>query len=192
MAHMQSHPAAPRMYPLAVECERVRLREVTSDDHEAIQGWTGDAGVVRYLPFGPLVGAELADYVDRILCEAEEPVRTSYHLLIEHPTDEVIGAVSLTVDSELHRRAELGFVLHRHAWGHGYASEAAAALTEFGFDHLGLHRVWAICAVENRASARVLERIGMVREGTLREHLWVGDRFHDTHVYARLATATYL
>jgi RimJ/RimL family protein N-acetyltransferase len=51
-------------------------------------------------------------------------------------------------------------------------TEAASALVGFGFTHLGLHRIWATCAVDNIGSRRVLEKLGMTREAHLREHLW--------------------
>lgn len=181
------------MYPLRIESGRICLREVGVEDREAVRAWTSDPEVVRFLPFGPLVGEELDRYVDQILGEAEGGSRSSYNLVVERVDEgDVIGAVSLTIDSELHRRAELGFVLQRRSWGQGYASEAAGALADFAFDHLGIHRVWAICATANAASVKVLERIGMVREGTLREHLLVGDVFHDTYLYGRVATGEYL
>jgi [ribosomal protein S5]-alanine N-acetyltransferase len=69
-------------------------------------------------------------------------------------------------------------------WGQGYASEAAAAILHFAFASLGLHRVQATCRPENVASARVLEKIGMVEEGLLRDHIRIRGRWHDSLLYA--------
>ena len=190
---MRGHPAGSGRYPLVVESERLRLREHTVADREAMQAWTTDAEVVRYLPFGPLSGDDLDSYLEQLMAAAEEPERMSFDFVVEVvDTGAAVGAVSLGIESVLHRRAELGFVIRRADWGRGYASEAAGAVVDFGFDHLGLHRIWAVCVVGNQGSVRVLERVGMVREGTLRDHLLVAGEYHDTHLYGRVATAAYL
>jgi len=67
-----------------------------------------------------------------------------------------------------------------------YATEAARALLTFGFGQLRLHRIFATCDPANTASARVLEKIGMQREGLLREHEWVKGRWRDSFLYAIL------
>jgi RimJ/RimL family protein N-acetyltransferase len=62
-------------------------------------------------------------------------------------------------------------------------------MIEFGFNGLGLHRIWAECVAENQASARVLEKLGMQREGRLREKRWMKGRWWDTLIYAILEPA---
>ncbi len=79
---------------------------------------------------------------------------------------ELLGACGLTVDDD-GRAAELGYWLGRPHWGRGYASEGAAAVLAFAFNEFGLERVYAHCMVRNPASARVLARLGLVREAYL-------------------------
>jgi ribosomal-protein-alanine N-acetyltransferase len=62
---------------------------------------------------------------------------------------------------------ELGYVLARRWWGQGFATEAAEAVVAWALAQEEVHRVWAVCDVDNVASARVLEKIGMHREGRL-------------------------
>lgn len=82
--------------------------------------------------------------------------------------------------------ADLGYELNPDYWGCGYATEAAAALIDWGFAQLGLHRVWAWCIADNARSARVLERLGMYLEGRQREKVWMGDRWADALLYGIL------
>jgi RimJ/RimL family protein N-acetyltransferase len=83
--------------------------------------------------------------------------------------------------------AELGYELNPRYWGQGYATEAAAAMVGFGFEHVGAHRVWAYCLAANERSALVMDRLGMKREGHLRENHRMGDRWWDSYLYAVLA-----
>ena len=83
--------------------------------------------------------------------------------------------------------AELGYWFLREAWGNGYATESSAAMLELGFRRLGYHRVWGKCHVDNAESARVMDKLGMTYEGTLREHVWLRDHFRSSRIYAMLA-----
>jgi ribosomal-protein-alanine N-acetyltransferase len=82
----------------------------------------------------------------------------------------VVGRVVLTVDGE-HATAVLGYGVARTYWGRGIASEAAGAVVDYGFEAFGLAKVWARVDPRNVASVRVLEKLGMQREGLLRSQL---------------------
>ena len=71
-------------------------------------------------------------------------------------------------------------------WGRGYAVEASRVLLDFAFNTLGLHRVWGKCHSANGASARVMEKLGMTREGTIREHVWMRDHWRTSYLYGIL------
>jgi ribosomal-protein-alanine N-acetyltransferase len=81
---------------------------------------------------------------------------------------------------------EILYLLNRQYWGHGYATEAVRAVLGFGFRELGLHRVYATCRPANVASSRVMEKVGMQREGHLRRHRWMKGAWHDSLLYAIL------
>ena len=101
-------------------------------------------------------------------------------------TGQVVGAVGLTIDAE-NENAELGYWVAKPKWGRGYASEAARAIVDFGFHQLGLNRIFAHHMLKNPASGRVMEKIGMRKEGVLREHVKKWGRFEDIAVYGILA-----
>jgi RimJ/RimL family protein N-acetyltransferase len=98
------------------------------------------------------------------------------HLLIG-----TCGIRRATADAQ---EAELGYELHPDYWGHGYATEAAWRMLAFGFETLRLQCVWAQCLAENRASGRVLERLGMRQERCQQQpHPWMQHRRWDHAVY---------
>ena len=94
-----------------------------------------------------------------------------------------IGWCGLTRWNPAYRSAALGYCLDDAAWGHGYATEAAHALLGWAFDTLDLNRVQAETDTRNAASARVLEKLGFEREGTLREDCIVNGEVSDSWVY---------
>lgn len=109
-----------------------------------------------------------------------------------------VFAVTLRASSELvgacglHGRqtgatAELGYWIGKPFWGRGYATEAARAVVAYGFDTLGLHRVFAMAYSRNPTSSRVLEKLGMRWEGRLREHIEKWGHFEDADVWGILA-----
>lgn len=99
------------------------------------------------------------------------------------PTGAFIGWCGLTRWNPDYRSASLGYCLHDAAWGYGYATEAASALLEWAFDTLDLNRVQAETDTRNVASARVLEKVGFMREGTLREDCVVNGEVSDSWVF---------
>lgn len=82
----------------------------------------------------------------------------------------VIGRVMLDVDRP-NRTASLGYGIGRAWWGRGLATEAARAAVDYAFRALGVDKVWARADPRNVASVKVLEKLGMQREGLLRKHL---------------------
>ena len=100
---------------------------------------------------------------------------------------QLCGGVGLRIEAA-HQHAELGYWLGLPYWGHGYATEAARAVVAYGFDTLGLHRIYASCFLHNKVSARVLEKIGMNYEGRLRGHICKWERFYDLEMYGMVKT----
>ena len=83
-----------------------------------------------------------------------------------------------------HRQGEVGYAVHLDWWGKGYGEAIARALLHQGFGELGLHRITATCDPRNVASDRVLRKVGMVREGTLRDTHLLRDGWRDSSLYA--------
>lgn len=102
-------------------------------------------------------------------------------------SDEVlVGCMGLTIERE-DNRAEMGYWVGRSYWGQGYATEAARALLRYAFADLGLVRAHASYLARNPASGRVMEKVGMVREGCLRQHALKWGIYEDLVLYGILA-----
>ena len=98
---------------------------------------------------------------------------------------QLLGGISLRLVAR-DENAELGYWIGRPYWGRGICTEAAAALVAYGFETLGLHRIHASFLARNPASGRVMQKVGMTREGRLREHVKKWGVFEDLEKYAIL------
>ncbi len=96
-----------------------------------------------------------------------------------------IGGIGLRIDMQfLH--AEVGYWLGVTYWGKGYATEATREMLRYGFEDLGLHRIFASHFKHNPASGRILKKLGMQYEGCQREHLRKWDQWVDSELYGLL------
>ncbi len=95
------------------------------------------------------------------------------------------GGIGLMIELD-HQRAELGYWVGVPYWGKGYATEAAQAMLQYGFDVLRLHRILASCMTHNSASGKILLKLGMRHEGCLREHQCKWGQFVDVDCYGIL------
>lgn len=133
--------------------------------------------------YGPRTEAETRDYLDRMVASQGEVPRVVWELGVLRTDDHrLIGTCDLTLDKP--DEADLGFIFSRDAWGRGYATEAAKAIVEAGFEQLGLTRIVATCAVANTASAHVLEKTGLQREATLEDHRFAKGVWWTSFLYA--------
>jgi RimJ/RimL family protein N-acetyltransferase len=173
-------------YP--IETPRLRLRPFTRGDVDAVFAYRSREDVCLYLFDDPMTREAVAEIIHaRIgqLAFAEEGDRIV--LGVETRADgALVGEVSLIWRSVESRQAEVGYIFHPDVQGRGYATEAAAALLEVGFEGAELHRIYARCDARNIASARVMERLGMHREAHFRQHALVKGRWDEELVYAVL------
>ena len=99
----------------------------------------------------------------------------------------VAGTVSLFALNRAQKRAEVGYALAANVWGRGYATEALKLAVDFAFETVGVARLEADIDPRNEASCRLVERIGFVREGLLRERWHVAGEATDSAMYGLLA-----
>jgi [ribosomal protein S5]-alanine N-acetyltransferase len=165
---------------------RLRLRPVTAADAEPLFALHSNAYVLRYWNAPPWSDPARAERFLATSRQMEED-GTGARLVMERASDEAfIGWCGLTRWNPDYRSASLGYCLAEGAWGNGYATEAARAVVGWGFDTLDLNRVQAETDTRNTASARVLEKLGFVREGELREDCVVNGDVSDSWVYGLL------
>lgn len=104
---------------------------------------------------------------------------------ITHRDGYLIGGIGLNVHEE-HESAELGYWIGKSYWGQGYCTEAAQAVLKYGFEVLGLNRIFAMHMTRNPASGRVMRKIGMRHEGHLRQDKKKWGEFEDFEIYGIL------
>lgn len=165
---------------------RLRLRPFDDDDAGVLFALHSNAHVLRYWDSPPWTERGRAErFIATCRQLAEEGAGT--RLAVDRGSDGAfIGWCSLTRWNPDHRSASMGYCFDEEAWGHGYATEAARAVLQWAFDTLDLNRVQAETDTRNAACARVLEKLGFVREGTLREDCVVDGEVSDSWVYGLL------
>jgi ribosomal-protein-alanine N-acetyltransferase len=160
----------PRLAAPRLATRRLVLRQVEVADATRVRVLAGDPDVALMtsnIPYPYEVGmatswiATSADLMARGL---------RYAFALELPGDGLVGVCSLQIEPA-EGRAELGYWVGKRWWGQGYATEGARAVVAFGFERLGLRRIFAHHMAENPASGRVMAKIGMTREGVLRQHV---------------------
>lgn len=175
------------MNPTRLSTKNIYLREFKINDWPVVHRYASQELVCRYQAWGPNTEKESQNYVKQVLEDAKQIPRSRYAFAIIQKQDEkLIGAIELSIDDFTNRSGEIGYVLHPDYWGKGIATEAAHIIIGFGFSQINLHRIVATCDPRNVASARVLEKVGMVQEGRLRDHILLGNGWRDSFLYSIL------
>jgi len=164
----------------------VKLRPLELTDLESVHELLSDWSVVRHMLF-PLCSRQ--DSEKFLLDAVVQPETTAWRSIVRGITDSssvLIGLCGIAIlrGSE---EGEIWYLVRPDHWGRGLATRAAGQLIDFGFRELCLHRIWACCLPENPASAKVLEKVGMRREGLRRENLKIHGVWKDSVLYAVLA-----
>ncbi len=152
--------------PESLETPRLLLRRPTPEDADVIfETYAQDPEVTRHLHWRPHRSLDdTREFLRR--CEESWQSGSAFPWVITRREDhQLIGGIEVRIDGH---RADLGYVLAPSHWGQGYATEATRAVVEWALAQPALFRVWAFCDIANPASARVLEKAGMRREGILR------------------------
>lgn len=172
---------------MLLETDRLILREFVASDWPAVMAYQSDPRYLRYYEWTGRTETEVRAFVQMFLDHQQEEPRTKFQLaVILKAEDRLIGNCGIQMKTPDAREADIGYELDPDHWGQGYATEAAHAIVAFGFSELKLHRVWSWCIAENRGSSRVMEKLGMQREGHLRENEWIKGRWWDTLIYGIL------
>lgn len=169
-----------------LQTERLRLRPFDDADADVLYTLQSDAYVLRYWDTVPWTEREQATcFIAR--CRELAADGTGARLAVELVEDGTFaGWCALTRWNPVFRSASLGYCFTQSSWGHGYATEAARAVLDWAYQALDLNRVQAEVDTRNPASARVLEKAGFLREGTLREDCIVDGVVSDSWVYGLL------
>jgi ribosomal-protein-alanine N-acetyltransferase len=171
-----------RKLTLPIRTARLHLREFVASDFQAVHAYSSDPRVTRFLFFGPRDEESTAEYLEELLASQREQPRTRFELAVEElSSGQLIGACDLSlIESNV---VDLGYMLAAAQWGRGYATEIAVKLIDAAFLELRAQRVISTVDVNNAASIRVLEKIGMRWEAVYRRHRRAKNRWWDCHLF---------
>ncbi len=170
--------------------KRLRIIELIFADLEEIHYLHSLPEIDQYNTLGIPESIQITQNILNVWLDLQKNVpRISYILSIRKiETNEFIGITGLTLGKMNYRIAEVWYKILPAFWGQGLATEALTEILKFGFLDLGLHRIEAGCAVKNIASFKVLEKVGMQREGQKRKVLPLKEQWSDNYIYGILDT----
>jgi [ribosomal protein S5]-alanine N-acetyltransferase len=168
-----------------IKTERLLLRKPRLDDvHAIFDGWAQDQEVTRYLTWRPHERIEQTqEFLQGCIRAWEGETRFPYMLTLR-TSAQVIGMIDPRIEGP---KVGIGYGAARAHWGKGYVTEATRAIVEWAFQQPSIYRVYATTDVENIASRRVLEKVGMQCEGILRKYILhpnISDIPRDSYMYA--------
>ncbi len=178
---------------MQIETKRLLLREFVADDWRPSFEYHGDARYWELYERQDWDETKERERVAMFIDWQRPKPRLRFQLAVMLRAEgRLIGNCGLRVRRSMVQgtdgvwEGDIGYELDPRYWGQGYATEAAAAIVRLGFEDLRLHRIWSFCIADNERSWRLMERLGMRREGHFRENEWMQGRWWDTLVYAFL------
>lgn len=169
-----------------LETPRLIMREAKPEDRDGLFALYADEEVMRYMPLDPFRSVEEADdelgWHARIFREG-----TGIRWMIEdRDSGEFAGTCGFLGIEREHNRMEIGYDLAPAFWGRGLMPEAVRAVLGFGFGPLGANKIEARVDPGNAASIRLMDKLGFVQEGLLRQHEYEKGRYVDLAAYSML------
>jgi RimJ/RimL family protein N-acetyltransferase len=172
----------------SLNTERLLIRSFNIADAPTVQKLAGDrviADTTRIVPH-PYLDGLAEEWIQSQQPPGPESTTIELAITLRQDTT-LVGAISLVAINRQDSRAELGYWIGKPFWGKGYCTEAASEILRYAFETVRLNRVSARHLARNPASGRVLEKIGMSREGCLRQDNKKWDIFEDVVVHGILA-----
>jgi RimJ/RimL family protein N-acetyltransferase len=162
----------------------IGLRTLESGDIDAVHALTSRMDVVRHMLL-PLCSRDDSEkFLRESLVESpSDPWTSIVRAIADSPPGNVVGLCGVVILRGA-EEGEIWYLVEPESWGKGIATDAAKHLLDFGFGELGLHRIWVTCLPENPASARVLEKVGMRKEGFLVRNLKIHGVWKSSFLYA--------
>ena len=172
-----------------IEHPVITLRSLEPGDIGAVHALLSRMDVVRHMLL-PLCSQEESEKFlrDAMAESPSDPWRSIVRAIapVDGPPGSVVGLCGVAILRGA-EEGEIWYLVAPESWGRGIATEAVRRLLDFGFGQLGLHRMWATCVPENPASARVLEKVGMRKEGFMVGNLKIHSVWKSCFLYAMLA-----
>jgi [ribosomal protein S5]-alanine N-acetyltransferase len=163
-----------------IKTERLLIRKFESKDWQSVHEYTSDSNVMKYIPEGVFSEEDTKEFVNNNIGEKAEKFPV---VLMDEKI--LIGHIVFHKYFGEHTY-EIGWVFNPKYHNKGYASEAAQATLKYGFEKMKLHRIIATCQPQNTPSNRIMEKIGMEKEGYFKKCIPHGNEWWDEYYYAIL------
>jgi RimJ/RimL family protein N-acetyltransferase len=187
--HVHRPFTAPRMplsAPELISAPRLQMHRLARSDLAALLAVNGDPQVTQYLPYKAWSSIADAEAWFLRMENLQQDGTAIQWVIARRDTHLPIGTCLLFRYEQSSECAELGYVLGRAYWGQGWMREALQAAIDWIFTSTPLRRLQAFVDGRNAASAQLLQRIGFVLEGTMRERWQVGSALTDANIYGLL------
>jgi ribosomal-protein-alanine N-acetyltransferase len=168
--------------------DTIGFKALKTADSAAIHEFASDPEVSRYIGWRLMKNQdETYQHVETMIKREIESVQL-YASVYLRETGEIIGTAMLFhMDLEA-ANAEIGYVFRKDTWGKGYGSRSVALISDFVFNNLKFHRLYANVAAENIGSGKILLNNGFLLEGRLKDHYLVEEKYCDRLIYGKLTT----
>ena len=165
-----------------VTTDRLIIRNFQGEDWPSVLEYTSNIRVMKYIPGGAFNEESVQQFIEKNSGNLDRA--RNFPVLLK-ANGKLIGHLVFHTYFGEHTY-EIGWVFNPSFQNHGYASEAASALLKYGFEDMNLHRIIATCQPENVPSYRVMEKIGMRREGYFKKCIPHENGWWDEYYYAIL------
>ncbi|WP_404454887.1 GNAT family N-acetyltransferase [Oceanobacillus kapialis] len=168
--------------------ERLTLKKMHDSDTDGLFALWSDPAVTEFMNIPAFKDVAQAREMIRLLTSLAEEMKAQRYTIHLKGSGKIIGSCGYNVLDFTNQKTELGYELAKEHWGKGYATEAIRTLVNYAFTELDMHRIEAKVEPQNRNSIRLLQKLGFIFEGTLRDAEKAKGEFVDLAMYARLRT----
>jgi [ribosomal protein S5]-alanine N-acetyltransferase len=169
-----------------LETKRLKLRKITLEDVDDMYYYGSNEDVSKFVTWEThKTLSDTKQFIEFVLNNYENKKVSPWGIEYKE-NGKFIGTIDFISWNTHHKIAEIGYVISQDYWGMGIATEAANELIKFGFNNMDLVRIQARCFVENKGSARVMEKIGMSFEGINRKGFFSKGKHQDIKMYSIL------
>ena len=170
-----------------IETNRLILRKFEDTDAEDMYEYSSNENISKYVLWKRHENIEVSkEFIKYILSNYSRGELPAPWAIVYKENGKVIGTIEFVEYNIEDKYAEIGYAISEDYWGQGITVEAAKELLDIGFNILDLNRIQARCMIENVQSAKVMSKMGMIYEGTLRKYNIIKGSFKDIKMYSIL------
>lgn len=169
-----------------IETKRLILRKIKIDDIEEMYAYGSDKEVAKYVTWETHKSIDdTKQFVEFVLNKYKNKQVAPWGIEYKE-NGKFIGTIDFVWWEPNNKGAEIGYAISKDYWGKGLTTEAAKEVVKFGFEKMDLVRIQAKSSAENLGSQRVMEKVGMTFEGTLRKAIFLKGKHQDLKMYSIL------